>query len=161
MIFFDLIFMKVSPNLMSVLKGRNMLQLRKMEVKVLKLKTEKVRKLARGNVNQMMTAKMRENFAFVMVPVACHASDLKENVLNYLTLLMDKFILQEGWFFIERNTLTIYFIPILFNLPLCITALQDPYPELFSFNIIFRVVAGKELIHSTYLGSFTTARGDK
>ena len=76
-----------------------MLQLRKMEVKVLKLKTEKVRKLAKGNVNQMMTAKMKENFAFVMVPVACLVSDLKENVLSYLTLLMDKFILQEGWFF--------------------------------------------------------------
>ena len=75
---------------------------------MLKQKTGKVRKLARGNVNQMMTAKMKENFAFVMVPVACLVSDLKENVLNYLTLLMDKFILQEGSFFIERNTLTIY-----------------------------------------------------
>ena len=100
--------MKGLQNLMSVLKGRNMLQLKKMEVKVLKRKTGKVRKLARGNVNQMMTAKMKENFAFVMVPVACLVSDLKENVLSYLTLLMDKFILQEGSFFIERNTLTIY-----------------------------------------------------
>ena len=83
---------------MSVLKGRNMLQLKKMEVKVLRRRTEKVRKLASGNVNQMMTAKMRENFAFVMVPVACRASDLKENVLSCLTLLMDKSISQEGRF---------------------------------------------------------------
>ena len=94
--------MKGLQNLMSVLKGRNMLQLKKMEVKVLKRKTGKVRKLARGNVNQMMTAKMKENFAFVMVPVACLVSDLKENVLSYLTLLMDKFILQEGSFLLKE-----------------------------------------------------------
>ena len=69
-----------------------------MEVKVLKQKTGKVRKLARGNVNQMMTAKMKENFAFVMVPVACLVSDLKENALNYPILLMDKSTLQDGTF---------------------------------------------------------------
>jgi hypothetical protein len=45
-----------------------------------------------------MTAKMRENFASAMVPVACHVLDLKENVLNYPTHLMDKSILQEGKF---------------------------------------------------------------
>jgi hypothetical protein len=69
-----------------------------MEVRVLKLKTAKAKKLAKGNVNLMMTAKMRENFASAMVPVACHVLDLKENVLNYPTHLMDKSILQEGKF---------------------------------------------------------------
>ena len=92
--------MKGLQNLMSVLKGQNMLQLKKMEVRVLKLKTEKVRKLAIGNVNQMMTAKMKENFAFVTVPVACPVFDLKENVLSYLTLHMDKFISLEGKLFL-------------------------------------------------------------
>ena len=69
-----------------------------MEVRVLKLRTAKAKKLAKGNVNLMMTAKMRENFASAMEPVACHVLDLKENVLNYPTHLMDKSILQEGKF---------------------------------------------------------------
>ena len=73
-----------------------MLQLKKMEVKVLRRRTEKVRKLASGNVNQMMTAKMRENFAFVTTPVACPVSDLKESVLNYLIHRVVKSISPDG-----------------------------------------------------------------
>lgn len=108
-----------------------------MEVKVLKQKTGKVRKLARGNVNQMMTAKMKENFAFVMVPVACLVSDLKENVLNYLTLLMDKFILQEGWFFIEICTLIIYFILYISKIAILIKNLQNSYLRHFNDRAVY------------------------
>ena len=81
---------------MNAQKGQNMLLLKKMEVKVLSLKTEKVKKRAQGNVNQMKIVKMKESFAFVMVPVACHVSDQKKSVPNYLIHRMDKFILQDG-----------------------------------------------------------------
>ena len=81
---------------MTALKGHNMLLLKKMEVRVSSLTMEMAKKLARGNVNQMKIAKMRESFAFVMAPVACHVLDQKRNVLNYLTHLMGKSISQDG-----------------------------------------------------------------
>ena len=81
---------------MHVLKGQSLLQLKKMEVKLSKVRTEKVKKRANGNVNQMTTAKMRESFAFVMVPVAYLVLDPKENVLSYLTLPVAKFTSLEG-----------------------------------------------------------------
>ena len=81
---------------MHVLKGQSLLQLRKMEVKLSKVRKEQVKKRANGNVNQMTTAKMRESFAFVMVPVAYLVLDPKENVLSYLTLPRAKFTSLEG-----------------------------------------------------------------
>ena len=81
---------------MNALKGHNTLRLKRMEVRVLKERMAKVRKLAKGNVNLMMTAKMRENFACVTTPVACPVSDLKESVPNYLIRLVVKSISPEG-----------------------------------------------------------------
>ena len=81
---------------MHVLKGQSLLQLRKMEVKLSKARKEKVKKRANGNANQMTTAKMRESYAFVMVHVAYHALDPKENVPSYLTLPVAKCTSLEG-----------------------------------------------------------------
>ena len=79
------------PNLMNALKGHNTPWWRRMEVKVFNVQMEKAKKLAKGNVNLMKIAKMKENFVYVMVHVACHASDLKKNVPNFQIHLMDKY----------------------------------------------------------------------
>ena len=81
---------------MHALKGQSLLQLKKMEVKLSKVRKEKVKKRANGNANQMTTAKMRESFAFVMAPVAYLALDPKENVPSYLTLPVAKCTSLEG-----------------------------------------------------------------